>query len=68
MVASSTPSQGFRLGQHKPLELVILQKIKVLKVGSEWKVWFDSALHDPLDLALSLLLVTLLPLVNQGPF
>ena len=38
------------------------------KVGSKWKVWFDSTLHDPLDLALSLLLVTLLPLVNQGPY
>ena len=31
------------------------------------KVWFDDASHDPLDSASDPLLVTLLPLVQQGP-
>ena len=36
-------------------------------VQKSGKVWFDNAMHDPLDLASSLLLVTLFPLVQQGP-
>ena len=38
VVAKPTSSQGFRLGQHKPLELSILHKvgrISVLRVGSD---------------------------------
>ena len=52
------------------MEIRVLLYVKIVKkqlVLQSGKVWFDNALHDPLDLASVLKWVTLLPLVQQGP-
>ena len=50
VVAKPTSRQGFRLGQHKPLELPYSSKKSWFSFG---KVLFANALHDPPDLASS---------------
>ena len=57
-------SQGFRLVQHEPLELVC-PHVKVLKVGRSGKGLFDDTVYDLPGVWADLLRVTLLPPGNQ---